>query len=256
MRIKKYTLYFKGINEYGHEHNIPIICVNLRQMDEYTSRFNNYLDLFNSFPIDVKKFIKYEFKKDIDFNDNKCLGEHIFITDSDFDPIMEPVFKDNDDILYVTPDELIEKIVCMKMSASEYQNSLIMINKNNKLQKRCEFFTYLYNTYVKGKKISCMIDVYDASKNFPNLDSDDLLIASIATDKDNIIVLCKKLGEEFESRRNLAFKYKALFNYINGNKKMSFKNSSNKINMDEVSDAIEYNVNKFLKKYNKEYSNL
>ena len=65
MRIKKYTLYFKGINEYGHEHNIPIICVNLRQMDEYTSRFNNYLDLFNSFPIDVKKFIKNEFKNEI-----------------------------------------------------------------------------------------------------------------------------------------------------------------------------------------------
>ena len=77
MKIKKYTLYFKGINEYGHEHNIPIICVNLRQMDEYTSRFNNYLDLFNSFPIDVKKFIKYEFKRDINFNDNKSFGEHI-----------------------------------------------------------------------------------------------------------------------------------------------------------------------------------
>ena len=37
---------------------------------------------------------------------------------------------------------------------------------------------------------------------------------------------------------------------------MSFKDSINKINMDEVSDAIVYNVNKFLKKYNKEYSNL
>lgn len=256
MKIKKYTLYFKGINEYGHEHNIPIICLNLRQMDEYTSRFNNYLDLFNSFPLDVKKFIKYEFKKDVDFNDNKTLNEHIFITDNDFDPIMVPVFKENDDILYVTPDELIEKIVEAKMSVSEYQNSLIMINKNNKIQKKHEFFNYLYNTYVKNKKISCMIDVYETSKSFPNLESDDLILASIATDKDNIIVLCKKLGEEFESRRNLAFKYKELFNYINGNKKMSFKNSNNRINMDEVDDAILYNVNKFLKKYNKEYSNL
>ena len=200
MKIKKYTLYFKGINEYGHEHNIPIICVNLRQMDEYTSRFNNYLDLFNSFPIDVKKFINYEFKRDINFNDNKSLGEHIFITDSNFEPIMEPVFKDNDDILYVTPDELIEKIVCMKMSALEYQNSLIMINKNNKLQKKREFFTYLYNTYVKDKKISCMIDVYDASKNFPNLDSDDLLIASIATDKDKNWPTLKEYKSKWERK--------------------------------------------------------
>ena len=256
MKLKKYTLYFKGINEYGHEHNIPIICLNLRQIDQFTSNYDNYLSLFNGFPNVVKKFIKDEFKKDINFNDNNSLSEHFFITDSDFTSIIFPVFKDNDDILYVMPDELIEKIIDTKISITEYQNSLLMSKIPSKTKKKRDFFEYLYYTYVKDKKISCMIDVYDASKNFPNLEGDKLMIASIATDKDNIIVLCKKLGQEFESRRNLAFKYKALFNCINGNKKMKCKDIENNINLKEANEAIMYNLNKFIKKYNKEYSNL
>ena len=59
-----------------------------------------------------------------------------------------------------------------------------------------------------------MIDTYDTKRLIPNLFKDELMIASIATDQDNIKVLCKKLSQNLETRRNIAFKYKYLFKDI------------------------------------------
>ena len=46
MITKKYTLYFKGKNKYGHEHDLPIVSLDLKSMDEYTSNYKSYDDLF------------------------------------------------------------------------------------------------------------------------------------------------------------------------------------------------------------------
>ena len=35
MANKKYTLYFKGTNKYGHEYELPIVSLSLRKMDIY-----------------------------------------------------------------------------------------------------------------------------------------------------------------------------------------------------------------------------
>ena len=44
MVLKKYTLYFKGKNKYGHEHNFPILSLDLKSMDEFTSNYDGYLE--------------------------------------------------------------------------------------------------------------------------------------------------------------------------------------------------------------------
>lgn len=259
MALKQYTLYFKGTNKYGHEHIYPIISLDLKSMDEYTSNYDGYVSLFESLPNEAKNYIKDNLGYMIDFKDENVLKELIFITDSDFNPIMDVLFKEDIDVLYVDQKELVDLIIQRKMSTSEFYVAKLKssINKHN---NKYSFFKYLYETYVKEKKISCMIDVYDINEKFPNFSYDDTMIASIATDKDNIMVLCKKLGQSLESRRNLAFKFKKTFNNLNkeGFKLINFllvdDDKKDNINAKDINDKITENLIKFKKSYEEEYS--
>lgn len=258
MANKKYTLYFKGINEYRNEHNFPIISLDLKKLDEYTSNYDGYLSLFNSLPKEIKKYIKDNLGYMVNFEKEEDLKDHFFITDEDFNPIIDVIFEKDIDVLYVEQEELESLIISKKMSFSEFQNAQLR-SSLNKSQSKYDFFKYLYETYVKDQKIACMIDVYDINKEFPNLLYDDAMIASIATDKDNIIVLCKKLGQNLESRRNLAFKFKKLFNVINktNTKIIGFSlvetRKNKNLDINELHDKMMKNLNNFRKSYEKEY---
>ena len=59
MSLKKYTLYFKGENKYGHEHNLKIVSMDLKRLDEYTSNYIDYVQLFSYLPNEIKGVIYY-----------------------------------------------------------------------------------------------------------------------------------------------------------------------------------------------------
>lgn len=258
MALKHYTLYFKGKNKYGHEHNFPIISLELKKLDEYTSNYDDYLNLYGALPKEVKNYIRNNLGYMIDFDDEETLSEHFFITDDDFSPIMDVIFEGDIDVLYITQNELKDLIIKEKMSYQEVYNAFLKTSLN-KSRLKFEFFNYLYETYVKNRKIACMIDVYDVNREFTNLSYDELMITSIATDKDNLMVLCKKLGQNVESRRNLAFKFKKLFKKMNksNTKILSFSSAMERKNSGldakELYDKMLNNLNDFMKKYNKEY---
>lgn len=258
MSEKNYTLYFKGTNKYGHEHTIKLLSLNLKQLDEYTSNYKDFLELFNSLNDEIKIFIKEKLSYKIDLSNNEEISECFFITDEDFSPIMDIIFESDRDVLYVTLDELTKMIINVKISPSDYQTIALKSKINEKVYIKYVFFKYLYNTYVLDKKISCMIDVYDTNKKFSNLAFDELMIASIATDKDNIMVLCKKLGQCLESRRNLALKYKKLYGKIKENSNIIEENSimdrkNKNINIPQIKDSISKNFKEFKTAYVKEY---
>ena len=77
MALKKYTLYFKGKNEKGKEINIPIVSLELKKMDEFTTNYNNSYELFEDLPKAVKKILKEEFCYDIDFTFCYISFEHL-----------------------------------------------------------------------------------------------------------------------------------------------------------------------------------
>lgn len=125
-------------------------------------------------------------------------------------------------------------------------------------RKKYDFFKYLYNVYVKDKDILKMIDTYDVKRNLNNLDYDDTFIAAIATDESNIMVLSKKLSQTIESRRNLAFQFKNLFNTLNSNQKLidyskMIERKNKDLDMDFVLDEMNESLNEFKKAYLKEY---
>ncbi len=251
MALKHYTLYFKGKDENGNELNYPIISLELKKLDEYTSNYDGYVSLYNSLPNEVKNYIKDNLGYEINFDDDEKLKEHFFITDNDFNPIMDVVFEDDIDVLYINQNELKDAIIKEKMSFSEINNAKLKTSLN-KAHLKYEFFKYLYETYVKKQKIACMIDTYDANHEFTNFSKDDVMIAAIATDKDNLMVLCKKLGQSLESRRNLSFKFKRLFSAMDNNKKiLGFSSTMERKNKDldvkELYDKIMYNLNDFKK---------
>ena len=258
MAKKKYTMYYRGKNKYMHEHDIPIISLELKSMDEYTSNYKDYVELLKHLPIEIYEFIKKELSYGINIDNNDDLKECFYITDNDFNPIMDVIFEDDVDVLYITPFELVNLIVREKMTHQEYQSILLNINSKEKVDNKYAFFKYLYDTYVKNQKVECMIDVYETNNVIPNLSSYDLLVASVATDKDNIIVLCKKIGEFDETRRNLALKFKKLFVTLGTKKKfISYKTVSirknRNIDIDIMGNKILDNFNKFINKYEKEY---
>lgn len=258
MANKKYTLYFKGINKYGHEHDFPMLSLSLKEMDIYTSNYKDYSDLFKSLPSKVSTFIMDNLSSGIDLTNNEDLEKCFFITDNDFTPIMEVIFDDDIDVLYVTSKELEELLIKQKMSYEEFQKSLMKINNLTTYKRKYDFFKYVYENYVKDQKVLCMIDDYDVKKSLSNLDYDNLIIASIATDTDNIKVLSKKLSQTLESRRNLAFKFKKLFNSLESNgrlisyeKLIARKNTE--IEVSEILDNMLSHLEKFKTKYNKDY---
>ena len=230
----------------------------MKQLDEYTSNYKDFLELFNSLDGEIKKFIKEELSYKIDLDNNEEISGCFFITDEDFSPIMDVIFKNDNDVLYISLDEMMELIVKIRINVCDYQTIALKSKIDEITYSKYAFFKYLYNTYVLDKKIACMIDVYDTNKKFPNLAFDELMIASIATDKDNIMVLCKKLGQHLESRRNLALKYKKLCgkieeksNIIEENNILDRKNKN--INIEKIKENIFENFEEFKREYTKEY---
>lgn len=252
--MKKYTLYYKGNNKYNHEHNLPIISLDLKTMDEYTSNYSDFNDLFNCLPKEVTDFINNELSHNIDKKSN-----NFFIQDDSNNLVLDVIFNDNLEVLYITKEEVDDMIVKSKMSVKEFEIARYGLDKTGIINKKYEFFKYLYNTYVKDKDIVCMIDCYDVEKSLPNLSVFDTILAALATDKDNIKVLCKKLCQKDENRRNLAFEFQKLFKNINKNNKMienekilSRKNKH--LNKEKMNDEILNNLIEFKKHYLKEYN--
>lgn len=258
MANKKYTLYFRGQNKYGHNHEFPIVSLYLKDLDMYTSNYIDYVDLFNHLPLGVSKFIKQELGCNIDFENNDSLERCFFITDYDYAPIMNVIFEDDIDVLYVESKELANLICKVKMSYSEFQCAMLNMTTSQVDKKKYEFFKYLYYTYVKNHPILGMIDTYDVKRSMIKLDYDNTFIAAIATDNSNIMVLSKKLSQTIESRRNLAFVFKKLFKTLNDDGRLidysSMIERKNKtLDMDNVLDEIINNLNDFKKKYDEEY---
>lgn len=254
MANKKYTLYFKGTNKYGHEYDFPIVSLPLRKMDIYTSNYKDYNDLFNSLPAKIKNYIE----NNLCYDKNGKLENNFFITDDDFNPIMEVIFNDDIDVLYVTTKELEKLIINQKMSYIDFQKALMKTNSNSIYGKKYYFFKSLYEEYVKDKKILCMIDDYDVKKNLSNLDNDNIIIASIATDEGNIRVLSKKISQTIDTRRSLTFMFKKLFSNLDTNDRLvSYEKLRDRknadINIEEIFDNMNLNYNNFIEGYNKEY---
>ena len=51
MANKKYVLYFRGKNKYGHYHKFPLVSLYLKTLDMYTSNYIDYVDLFNNYQL-------------------------------------------------------------------------------------------------------------------------------------------------------------------------------------------------------------
>lgn len=258
MANKKYVLYFRGKNKYGHYHKFPLVSLYLKTLDMYTSNYIDYVDLFNNLPVGVSTFIKNELGCDVDFTSNDDLEKCFFITDNDLTPIMKVLFEDNIDVLYVEPKEL-SKLMCkVKMTYQEFWCAKLNMLSSKMDRKKYDFFKYLYNVYVKDKDILKMIDTYDVKRNLSNLDYDDTFVAAIATDETNIMVLSKKLSQTIESRRNLAFQFKSLFNTLNSDQKLidyskMIERKNKDLDMDFVLDEMNESLNEFKKAYLKEY---
>ena len=241
MSNKKYTLYFKGKNNVGNEVDVPIVSLSLKDLDIYTSNYEDYDDLFENLPVDIKEFIKKEF-------DITNLKDRFYITDYDFTPIMDVIFKKDSDVLYVEPKELRKLLENSIMSFEEFQKSKLKSINEDALNKKYNFYKYLYDTYVKNNRIKCMIDLYYVSKKDNQKDEDSKYIEAIATDKINLMVLAKKLSQTEESRRNLTYEFKRCIcdNIINE----ELINYRKKIQSnDKALSSMIVNFSKFVKEY-------
>lgn len=255
MANKKYTLCFKAKNKFGYYHEIKLIKADLKTIDLYTSNYVNYVDLFNNLPSSVKSFIKEELSYNLNLNDNKALEECFYIMEfSDF----KLLFKDDLDIVYITALEIAKLICKEKLSYKSLGRVIINMNPTKKEKETYEFFKYLYEKHVKKKELLKMIDTYDIKKNYNKLDNDNTLIASIATDKDNILVLCKKISQTDEARRALAIMYKKLFssNYDKSLIDLSEieKRKKEKYNDENIIREINKNIGIFKGEYLREYT--
>ncbi len=258
MANKKYTLYFKGENKYGHNFELPIVSLNLKELDMYTSNYIDYVDLFNNLPIIVKSFIKNELGIGIDFSNNDDLERCFFVTDFDYTPIMNVIFEDDIDVLYVEPKEITNLMCKIKMKESEFRGTFLNTSTSMLDKFKYEFFKYLYVTYVKNHELLKMIDTYDVRRDFKNLDYDNIFIAAIATSKDNIMVVSKKLSQTMESRRNLALVFKKLFKTLKADGKLIDYNSmiqrkNKSLDLETIFNKILLNFEDFKKEYDKEY---
>lgn len=257
MNKKEYTLYFKGKNKYGHLHELPIATFDLKTMDFYTCNYINYIDLLENLPVKVKQFIKSELSNGINLNDNKELSGLFYLSNSDNNK-EELLFNADFDTVYINALEVVDLICKAKMTYKNFQHVVLNMTPSEEEKNKYEFFKYLYNKHVKKKALAKMIDTYDIEKFFGNLDKDDTMIASIATDKNNILVLCKKISQTDEGRRDLATKYKKLFHALNPGKNLIEHTRAQKIknsNYDEnkILEEINNSFSKFEKEYLREY---
>ena len=251
--MEKCTLFFKFYDKYNHENKIPLIELTLKEMDYYTCFFDSFFSLYNNLPDAIKSFIKEE--KSVSFNtiNENDLKNSFSIIDSNNEE--NYILLSNDlDVTYVTPEELVSQIVKNRIDYSDlfdcFKEKPKSINK-----RKYEFFAHLYETYVKDKKILGMIDTYDVKERFPMLSGDKLIISAIATDKDNIIVLTKKIGQVSKDRRNLAYEYKKSLSDINKDAKVLDENtiSKRKYKLDDIDEMILKNFEKFKKDYERKY---
>lgn len=254
----KYTLYFKGKNKYGHDKELPIISLYLNQLDTYLSNYTNYVDLFNNLPVEVSSFIDFEFGGNINFEDNNDLVKHFYIKNESNVLLSDTIFEKDIDVLYINSKELTDLICNLKMSYSDFQSAILNISSSYENNSKYEFFSYLYNTYVKDKPILGMIDTYEINHNFGNLNRDDIFIAAIATDVTNIKVLIKKISQTVETRRSLAIRFKTLFIELNKDKMLIdystiLERKNKDLDMNIITNEIINNVELFKKEYFKEY---
>ncbi len=254
--MDKYTLYFKGNNKYDHEHLLPIISGNIRVIDEYLSNYDDYVDLFKCLPSDIQTFIKDNLSKNINCNSNKDLECCFRLINDKLKTSINLIFYKDIDALYVNTTELNKTLVNSLMTFNEYQSAVMRTKNKKEILNKYDFYKYLYDTYVKDKKIKGMIDTYDIKEVIGNVDDDKLYTGALATDKVNILVLSKKLEESICDRRDLAIKIKKLnpddklITYAEAKRRKNNNIDKKKMYQDMIS-----NLNKFIKKYNKEYDN-
>lgn len=251
MSSKKYTLYFKGKNEYGHEHVLPIISLSLNQMDEFTSSYNNYFELFNDLHFDSKNFIYENLCSGINKNDVEQLSSSFVIENND-GCVLDVIFNNDKDVLKITSDKLCELLLDEIMSSESFQRLQLKTKSLNKLNKQYDLFVKLYNDYIKGNSLEKMIDTYYTKRKFPCLKDDDLVIATIATDPDSIKILTKKLGQSLKNVRDVTLLLKRMKknkNFVINEK----ENTIEKINTEDVLNQADRNVNEFMDKYFDEY---
>ncbi len=208
---KKYTLYFKGKNKEKKEFDYPIISLSLKDMDLYTSCYKDSMDFFNNLPSEVKDFITQELSYEINLDKASSLNDRLYIMDEENKTVIDIIFNYDIDALYANEEELEDAILNKLMTFDEYQKSLLKTNVSLELKQKLDFFARLYNKFVKNNKIECMIDDYDIKRRIVNYKKDDVLTAAIATDKDNLLMLSKKLFQTSEKRRMLAMEYKKAF---------------------------------------------
>lgn len=252
--IKKYTLYFKGKNKYGHEHSLPIIKLELRRMDEYTSNYEDYCDLFECLPYEVKEFIKQNISDGINLTKNNDLKKCFVISNDNLKTNIEFILYDDIDVLYINKSELNELLIDNLMSFNEFQDSLLKSSTNKENKRKYELYKRLYDNFIKDRKMLSMIDTYDISKKIPNLKGDKLYIGALATDKTNMLVLSKKLEEDEINKRSITFMFKHLCDDKKIISYMKLETRKNKgVDISVMKSEILSNLNKFIKKYNKEY---
>lgn len=257
MTKEKYTLYFKGKNKYGHSYDIPIATLDLKTMDLYTCNYINYVDLYKNLPSKVRDFIKDELSYGVNLNDNLELNKLFYLSNA-YSNNEDLLFNSDFDTVYINELEVVNLICDSKMTYKNFQHVVLNMSPTEEEKSKYEFFKYLYNKHVKKKELAKMIDTYDIEKFFGNLNKDDTMIASIATDKNNILVLCRKIAQTNEGRRDLATKYKKLFNSLNPGKNLIEHTKAKKIkdkayNEDEIINTINENFNNFKEEYLKEY---
>lgn len=252
--LKEYTLYFKNINTYGHEFIIPVLSMDLKSIDKFTTNYENELSMFNCMPREFKEYVKKILNKKVDINE---IGlQNSFILKDSNDKNIDILFSNDIDVTYITQKELKEQIKSILLTNSEMQD-ILLNKKNDDLNNIYNFFKYLFKNYLNEKSIIDMMDTYDTKNAFPTLSGEKLLIASLACDKDNIIVLLTKIAQTNEGKRDVAIKYKKLYTkiynnqYLNENKIKERFNSG--LDVLKMKSDILNNLKEFKNEYEKEY---
>ena len=249
--MEKYTLYFNFKNNYGHDKKLPILTLCLKDMDKFTSKYNNYSDLFNNLYDDVKEFLLSETKNGINMYDDEALKKHFSLENKDNK--YEIMFSCDLDVIYIKHDEIMNLVLENKMGFSDIEKSILRSKTNTAIKQKYDFFEDVYNKFVKNKRIITMMDTYDVNKKIPTLKDDKLVIASIATDRDNIILLCKKIGQNMIDRRSLASMFKKTYLLLGNNSILSEDVLKSRIEKDDSDISYLVDMAKCFEEYKKSY---
>lgn len=248
-----YTLYFKGVNELEQKILFPVITLNLKDMDKFTANYEDSISMFNCLPKSIKNYISENLSYNIDLEDKKSMKNRFVIKNDATNENVNILFFKDSNVVYITQKELKEKILKIIFSYKELQ--LILRNKeSDALKLRYEFFLDLYNKYVKGKKLSTMIDTYDIKERYPKMGGDKLLISSIITDKANILVLVTKIGQKSVDKRNLTIEYRKIYKKLFDDEFLDEKLIKKRFNKDLDVVEMKKNILKNYKVFKKIYN--